>query len=67
MKILLKEIRLMMGLSLRQLEALTGISRSSLSRFENNKVSPSMDEMELLAEGLNVKITDLYATKKNKS
>lgn len=60
MKILLKDIRGNKRLSLRQVEYLTGISRSALSRIERGDVSPSMIEMEMIAAGLHMKISDLY-------
>lgn len=60
MKILLKEIRSRKSLSLRQVEYMTGISRSALSRIERNEVSPSMDEMERIAAGLHIGIEELY-------
>jgi len=60
MKILLKKIRLIRGLSLRQVERMTGISRSALERIECGEVSPTMQQMEKLAIGLHVKIVDLF-------
>ena len=38
---------------------MTGISRSTVSRIMNGKVSPSADTLELLAKGLKVRIYDL--------
>ncbi|RGZ00611.1 helix-turn-helix transcriptional regulator [Clostridium sp. AM58-1XD] len=60
MKILLKEIRRKKRLTIREVELLTGISRSAVNRIENEMVSPSMDEMEMLAEGLHMGIVDLF-------
>lgn len=47
-------------MSLRQVEIMTGLSRSALSRIEREEVSPSMDEMEMLARGLHMYIEDLF-------
>ena len=60
MKILLRDIRRKKGFTLRQTERLTGISKSALERIERGDVSPTMDQMELLAVGLHVKIIDLF-------
>ena len=62
MKIRLKEIRIQKRLSIRQVEIATGLSRSAISRIEREEVSPSMEEMELLAMGLHMCIEDLYAS-----
>lgn len=60
MKILLKTHMWERNLTLRQVEILTGVSKSTLSRILNNQISPSMDVMERLASGLKVRINDLY-------
>lgn len=60
MKILLGEYMYKRNLSIRQVEILTGVSKSTLSRILNNQISPSMDVMERLAEGLKVRISNLY-------
>lgn len=60
MDILLWKIRTQKNITLRQLEGLTGISRSTLNRIENEKVSPSMDMMEILSIALAVPIVDLF-------
>ena len=41
-KIMLKEIRAKRKITLRQLEAASGISLAALSRIENGKVSPTI-------------------------
>lgn len=60
MKILLAEIMERRGLSYRQLEILTGISKSALHNIATGKRIPRMDTMEKLAEHLHVRIEDLY-------
>lgn len=59
MKILLSKIMLEKKLTIRQVSIMTGISRSTVSRIMNGKVSPSADTLELLAKGLKVRIYDL--------
>lgn len=60
MKILLNEIIHERKLSLRQVSVMTGLPKSTVDDIANNRKSPRMDEMEALAAGLNVKITDLF-------
>lgn len=48
------------NLTIRQVEILTGVSKSTIGRIINGQISPTMDTMEQLAKGLKVKITDLY-------
>ena len=68
MKILLKEIRKERNLSLRQMEIITGVLKSALSRIEKGEVSLDLDVAEMIAEGLHIGIDDLYesAVKHNK-
>jgi len=60
MKILLKEIRKGKKLTLLQLEELSGVSKSALSRIEREDVGLGLLEAEMIAKGLNIKITDLF-------
>lgn len=48
------------NLTTRQVELMTGVSKSMVNRIANNQISPRMDTMEQLAKGLNIKISDLY-------
>lgn len=59
MKILLDKIMYEKNLSSRQVAILTGISKSTIDRISNNKISPTADTLERLAKGLNVRIFDL--------
>ena len=47
------------NLSIRQVEMLTGVSKSTVQRIANNEISPTADTLERLAKGLKVKIYDL--------
>ena len=60
MKILLNEIMYNKNLSLRQVEIMTGVSKSTIDNIANGRTSPTMDTMERLAKGLKVRIQDLY-------
>lgn len=48
------------SITLIKLAELTGISKSALNNIENEKVSPTLDELEAIAKALDVKITDLF-------
>lgn len=60
MKILLKEARKAKDYTLRELEERSKVPRSTLSTIENETTSPTMDQMEALAEGLQMRITELF-------
>lgn len=60
MKILLKDVRKAKGHTLRELEELSRIPRSTISTIENETTSPTMDQMEALAAGLQMRITELF-------
>lgn len=59
-KVVLWQVRQRMGLSLRDLEKLCGISDSALQRIEVGQVSPTLQQLDRIAEALDVKIEDLY-------
>lgn len=48
------------NLTARQVEIMTGVSKSTVNRIANGQISPRMDTLEQLARGLKIKITDLY-------
>ncbi|MBS6182552.1 helix-turn-helix transcriptional regulator [[Clostridium] innocuum] len=60
MKLLIYERRTEKEKSLRELSKLTGITRSTLNNYENGKTSPTIHQLEKIAEALNIKITDLF-------
>lgn len=47
-------------ITLIKLAELTGISKSALNNIENEKVSPTLDELEAIAKALDTRITDLF-------
>lgn len=63
MKMLLADIMYRKNLSVRQVSYLTGIPRSTVSDIMNGKKVPRLDTLERLAEGLNVRMTDLFESK----
>ena len=60
MKILTWQARNDKRISLVKLSQMTGISKSTLNNIENEKVSPTMAELEAIAKALDVRITDLF-------
>lgn len=60
MKILLGDYMYKHNLTARQVEIMTGISKSTVNRIANGQVMPRIDTLEQLAIGLKIKITDLY-------
>ena len=60
MKILTWQARNDKGISLVKLSQMTGISKSTLNNIENEKVSPTVAELEAIAKALDVRITDLF-------
>lgn len=57
---LLKDVRLQKKISLRQLESLSGISKSQISEIENGTSIPTIYTLCLLAVSLDVKPENLY-------
>ncbi|MGJ0986727.1 helix-turn-helix transcriptional regulator [Thomasclavelia ramosa] len=60
MKLKIREVRKKRNLTQIQLAKLTGISKSSISRYEREDLWPDMLEMEWIALAMDVKITDLF-------
>ena len=54
------EARTVKGITLKQLEELSGISKTALNNIENGKTSPTMHQLEAIAKALDVRITDLF-------
>lgn len=60
MKLKIREVRKRRNLTQIELAKLTGISKSSISRYEREDFWPDMLEMEWIALAMDVKITDLF-------
>ena len=56
----IKQIRWEKGLSLRQLEKLSGVDHSTIGKIENEEVSPTQDIMIAISKGLNKRTTDVF-------
>lgn len=60
MHVLTWEARTQKGLTLIELAKKTGIGKSTLNNIENEKVSPTLFQLELIAIALDMKINDLF-------
>jgi len=60
----LKEIRKSLGLTLEEASQKTGLARSTLSKIENEQISPTFQAMQKLTSGLQINIPQLFATPK---
>lgn len=59
MRIMLSQIMYDKNLSVRQVEIMTGVSKSTIHRIMSGEVSPTADTLERLAKGLRIRISDL--------
>ena len=48
------------GLTLMQLSAMTGISKTTLNTIENGQTSQTLRQLDAIAAALDVNITDLF-------
>ncbi|MBS6501419.1 MAG: helix-turn-helix transcriptional regulator [Clostridium sp.] len=55
----LKTFRKKKGLTLKELNKLTGISISFISDIENNRRNPSIDNLKIIAKALDVQVSQL--------
>jgi len=60
----LKEIRLSQNLTLEQASKLTGLARSTLSKIENEQISPTFTAVTKLARGLGIDMPQLFTRPK---
>lgn len=60
MEIRLWEVRIEKKLTLRDLQKLSGLSKSTINNIENKKTSPNLFQLEALAKALEVGIVDLF-------
>lgn len=60
MKILTWQARFENNVTLMELAERTGLGKSTLNNIENEKVSPTLHQLELIAIALNVRIIDLF-------
>ncbi len=62
----LKEIRSRLGLTLEEASQRTGLARSTLSKIENEQISPTFQAMQKLANGLKIDMPQLFEPPKQK-
>ncbi len=60
MELLLRSVRKTKRISLRELSFRTGLGKSTLNDFENGKSSPTLKQLEFIAQALSCRISDLY-------
>ena len=60
MKILLDKVMYEKNVSVRQLEIMSGVPRSTINDIMNGRTSPRLDTLEKLARALNCRITELF-------
>jgi len=56
-----REIRLSQNLTLEEASKLTGLARSTLSKIENEQISPTFSAVSKLVKGLGIDIPQLFA------
>jgi transcriptional regulator with XRE-family HTH domain len=56
----IKDIRLNLGLTLEEASQRTGLARSTLSKIENEQISPTFQAMQKLANGLAIDMPQLF-------
>ncbi|MDC0612059.1 XRE family transcriptional regulator [Vibrio sp.] len=56
----IKEIRTNLGLTLEEASHKTGLARSTLSKIENEQISPTFQAMQKLATGLQINMPQLF-------
>ncbi|ORT48669.1 transcriptional regulator [Vibrio sp. qd031] len=56
----IKEIRTQLGITLEEASQRTGLARSTLSKIENEQISPTFQAMQKLATGLSINMPQLF-------
>lgn len=56
----IKEIRSKLGITLEEVSQRTGLARSTLSKIENEQISPTYQAMQKLAHGLQIDMPQLF-------
>lgn len=62
----LKDIRIQLGLTLEEASKRTGLARSTLSKIENEQISPTFQALQKLASGLDIAIPQIFEPPKHK-
>ncbi|WED29417.1 XRE family transcriptional regulator [Vibrio sp. DW001] len=61
----IKDIRSNLGITLEEASQRTGLARSTLSKIENEQISPTFQAMQKLASGLKIDMPQLFEPPKN--
>ena len=62
----IKQIRSQLGITLEEASQRTGLARSTLSKIENEQISPTFQAMQKLANGLQIDMPQLFEPPKKK-
>ncbi len=62
----IKDIRSKLGITLEEASQRTGLARSTLSKIENEQISPTFQAMQKLAAGLQIDMPQLFEPPKSK-
>ena len=54
------QLRTAKGYSLRELEEISGVSKTTINNIENGKANPTIETLLLLAKALDVELSDLF-------
>ncbi|MDG3085655.1 XRE family transcriptional regulator [Vibrio hannami] len=63
----IKDIRAKLGITLEEASQRTGLARSTLSKIENEQISPTFQAMQKLASGLQIDMPQLFEPPKSKA
>lgn len=59
------QIREREGISLRKLEEVTEIGKTTLNNIENGKISPTIEQVEKICNALGITFKELFSSKYN--
>ena len=62
----IKQIRSKLGITLEEASQRTGLARSTLSKIENEQISPTFQAMQKLANGLQIDVPQLFEPPRKK-
>ena len=54
------QLRTAKGYSLRELEEISGVSKTTINNIENGKANPTIETLLLLAKAINVELSTLF-------
>ena len=60
MELLIWQMRMKRGYSCRELSKKSGLSKSTINNIENDKTSPTIEQLQALAKALDCRVVDLF-------